>query len=173
MDLSQPLPITFDPLLKPLEAAHYLGISKATLNKWRTKRRSSPRAFKIGSTLRYRISDLDEWLNRHREFDDDQEPSPFLCGPDVIRGGPPARLTLVTLQNYWFHVLHRDPLLTVDEAAQYLAIPKATIYTHRTRRPDWGPSATEVGGLLRYRLSALNEWVERHLEPEDQERLAG
>ena len=28
-----------------------------------------------------------------------------------------------------------SPLLTIDQAARYLAIPKATLYTWRTRRP--------------------------------------
>lgn len=40
MELTEPLPITFDPLLKPAEAAEYLSVSEATLNKWRTKQRS-------------------------------------------------------------------------------------------------------------------------------------
>jgi predicted DNA-binding transcriptional regulator AlpA len=174
MTITQPLPVAFDPLLKPGEAADYLRVSKAALNKWRTTGRPAPRAFKTYSTLRYRVSDLDNWLKSLGEAREHAEASTAPGGAEILHNGPaPARLTLVTMQNYWYHVLHRDLLLSIDEAAQYLAIPKATLYTNRTRRPGWGPRSVEVGGQLRYRLSALNEWVESHLEPLQRESLTG
>jgi excisionase family DNA binding protein len=56
-------------------------------------------------------------------------------------------------------------ILTIDQAAAYLAIPKATLYTWRTRRVGFGPRALKAGGCLRYRRSDLDAWVVAHLEP--------
>jgi len=52
-----------------------------------------------------------------------------------------------------------DPLLTIDEAANYLTIPKATLYTWRTRRAGFGPRAIKMGGCLRFRRSDLDDWI--------------
>lgn len=60
-----------------------------------------------------------------------------------------------------------NPLLTIDQAAEYLAIPKATIYTWRTRRAGFGPRAVKIGGSLRYRRSDLDQWIAAHIEPPD------
>lgn len=57
-----------------------------------------------------------------------------------------------------------SPLLTIDQAARYLAIPKATLYTWRTRRAGYGPPAHKVGGCLRYRLEDLDAWLLAHRE---------
>lgn len=62
-----------------------------------------------------------------------------------------------------------DPLLTIDQAAEYLAIPKATLYTWRTRKKGFGPRAVKFGGALRYRRSDLDLWIEAHLEDLDEE----
>jgi excisionase family DNA binding protein len=61
----------------------------------------------------------------------------------------------------------RDRLLNIDEAARYLAIPKATIYTWRTRRVGFGPRAVKFGGSLRFRRSDLDAWIAAHLERVD------
>jgi len=58
-------------------------------------------------------------------------------------------------------------ILTIDEAAAYLAIPKATLYTWRTRRAGFGPRAIKFGSCLRYRRSDLDAWVADHLESFD------
>lgn len=58
----------------------------------------------------------------------------------------------------------QEGILTIDEAAVYLAIPKTTLYTWRTRRAGFGPRAVKIGGCLRYRRSDLDAWVEAHLE---------
>ena len=58
-------------------------------------------------------------------------------------------------------------ILTIDQAAAYLAIPKATLYTWRTRRAGFGPRAVKFGGCLRYRRSDLDTWVADHLETID------
>jgi excisionase family DNA binding protein len=58
-------------------------------------------------------------------------------------------------------------ILTIDQAAAYLSIPKATLYTWRTRRPGFGPRAVTLGGCLRYRRSDLDAWVAEHVETLD------
>jgi len=60
-------------------------------------------------------------------------------------------------------------ILTIDEAAEYLAIPKATLYTWRTRRVGFGPRAVKMGGCLRYRRADLDAWIVEHLEPAESE----
>ncbi|TCJ21646.1 helix-turn-helix transcriptional regulator [Nocardioides jejuensis] len=62
-----------------------------------------------------------------------------------------------------------DPLMTPDEAAAYLAISRSTLITWRSRRPDYGPRAIKIGGLLRYRLSDLNDWLQGFEESGDSE----
>lgn len=58
----------FDPALSPNtlfttdEAAAYIGISGRTLATWRSTGRHSLRYIKVGSRVRYRLRDLDEWL---------------------------------------------------------------------------------------------------------------
>lgn len=59
-----------------------------------------------------------------------------------------------------------DPLLTIDQAAEYLSIPKATLYTWRTRRAGYGPRAVKFGKSLRYRRSDLDAFIVKHLEVE-------
>ena len=57
-----------------------------------------------------------------------------------------------------------DPLLVIGQAADYLSITKATLYTWRSRRPGFGPRAVKVGGCLRYRRSELDTWIADHTE---------
>jgi excisionase family DNA binding protein len=59
---------------------------------------------------------------------------------------------------------HDDMILTIDEAAVYLTVPKATLYTWRTRRAGFGPRAVKFGRCLRYRRSDLDAWVAEHVE---------
>jgi len=55
-------------------------------------------------------------------------------------------------------------ILTIDQAAAHFAIPKAALYTRRTRRAGFGPRAVKIGGCLRYRRSDLDAWVAEHVE---------
>jgi excisionase family DNA binding protein len=49
-------------------------------------------------------------------------------------------------------------LMSVDEVADYLAVPKATVYAQwRT----WGLKAHKVGKHLRFRERNLETWLER------------
>jgi excisionase family DNA binding protein len=57
---------------------------------------------------------------------------------------------------------HRDRLLTVQELAEYLAVPVATIYQWRYLRK--GPPGFRIGRHVRYRRSDVEEWIERHVE---------
>ena len=56
----------------------------------------------------------------------------------------------------------RHRLLTVDELAEYLGVPIATLYAWRHRRQ--GPPGFRVGKHLRYRIGDVQEWIERQLE---------
>lgn len=50
-------------LLTTNAAAHYLGISPATLSTWRVRRSDGPNFVKVGRSVRYRCFDLDSWLS--------------------------------------------------------------------------------------------------------------
>src|SRR3954470_18528770 len=64
-----------DPFLNTEDACGYLGVPKATLLTWRVRRPGyGPRAVKAGGRLKYRLSELDRWLDDHEEsfaLDDD------------------------------------------------------------------------------------------------------
>jgi predicted DNA-binding transcriptional regulator AlpA len=55
-----------------------------------------------------------------------------------------------------------EPLWGVPELAEYLGVPKKTLYIWRYQRI--GPPAARVGRFLKYRPSAVEKWLE------DQER---
>ena len=57
-----------------------------------------------------------------------------------------------------------DSLMGVQEAATYLSITKATLYTWRSRRRGYGPLAVMVGGCVRYQRSELDRWIAAHTE---------
>lgn len=48
-------------MLTTQDAAQYLGLAPATLNKWRVYR-TGPRFLKLGRAVRYRRADLDAYL---------------------------------------------------------------------------------------------------------------
>ncbi len=51
-----------------------------------------------------------------------------------------------------------DRLLTVEELADYLEVPVATIYAWRYRRK--GPPGFRIGRHLRFRWSDFERWIE-------------
>jgi excisionase family DNA binding protein len=52
-------------LLSPKQAAEFLGVPEGTLAQWRSQRRG-PRYIKLeGRLVRYRASDLDNYLSLH------------------------------------------------------------------------------------------------------------
>lgn len=49
-------------------------------------------------------------------------------------------------------------LLTIDDLADYLSIPKNTLYQWRTRGK--GPTGIRVGKHIRYRPEDIDTWLE-------------
>ncbi|MCI0530311.1 MAG: helix-turn-helix domain-containing protein, partial [Nitrospira sp.] len=58
-------------LLDNNEAAHYLGISPKTLPTW-VSMRKIPHV-KVGRLTKFRVEDLDAWLDRRRKEEDGKE----------------------------------------------------------------------------------------------------
>jgi excisionase family DNA binding protein len=56
----------------------------------------------------------------------------------------------------------RDRLLTVQELANYLDVPVATLYQWRYRRE--GPLGFRVGRHVRYRWCDVQEWIEHQVK---------
>ena len=56
-----------------------------------------------------------------------------------------------------------DRLLTVEDLADYLDVPVATIYAWRYRRQ--GPPGFRVGRYLRFRRSDVERWIENRIAP--------
>ena len=54
-----------------------------------------------------------------------------------------------------------DRLLTVEDLADYLDVPAATIYAWRYRRR--GPPGFRVGRHLRFRWSDVEHWINNQL----------
>ncbi len=55
-----------DPLLTAQQLADYLNVPLATLYAWRYRRQGPP-GFRAGRHLRYRKSDIDQWINDRLE----------------------------------------------------------------------------------------------------------
>jgi excisionase family DNA binding protein len=51
------------PLLDEQQAAQHLNVSPGTLSVWRSTGRYGLPFVKIGRSVRYRLSDLDTWIN--------------------------------------------------------------------------------------------------------------
>ena len=79
-------------------------------------------------------------------------------------GKPVLVTTKEHMKNTTIETTVEGGILTIDQAAAYLSIPKATLYTWRTRRAGFGPRAVKLGGCLRYRRSDLDAWVDEHVE---------
>jgi excisionase family DNA binding protein len=54
------------PLLSPEELAAYLGVPLATVYRWRS-RREGPLGMRVGRHVRYRLSDVERWLEERLE----------------------------------------------------------------------------------------------------------
>jgi excisionase family DNA binding protein len=55
-----------------------------------------------------------------------------------------------------------EPLIDVQQLADYLDVPVKTLYAWRYRRE--GPPAFRVGRHLRYRRTDINEWIELRID---------
>lgn len=54
---------TTSQLMNPTEAAQYLGVSVNTLEFWRTTKRVALRYIKVGGLVRYRLRDVEDFLD--------------------------------------------------------------------------------------------------------------
>lgn len=81
---ARPLTAVDDPFFNTADAGNYLGIPKATLLTWRARRPGyGPRAVKAGGRLKYRLSELDRWLQAHEEsFAEDESADASIPVPD-------------------------------------------------------------------------------------------
>ncbi len=57
-----------------------------------------------------------------------------------------------------------DRLIGIDELAEYLEVPKATVYGWRNRRV--GPPGFRVGKHVRFRWTDIERWIEDQLRKE-------
>jgi excisionase family DNA binding protein len=55
-----------------------------------------------------------------------------------------------------------DRLLTVEDLAEYLGVPVATLYAWRYHRQ--GPPGFRVGRHVRYRWADIEEWISLRVE---------
>lgn len=60
-----------DGLLTTAEVARLLGVSPATLERWRAAGRG-PRYFRYGRTVRYRYADLEAFVRTHTGPDEEE-----------------------------------------------------------------------------------------------------
>lgn len=64
--------LQLETFLTTAQAAHYLGLSKSTLEHWRTLGRGPPWVCPSGlrgGAIRYRLSDLIAWLDKSSSHD--------------------------------------------------------------------------------------------------------
>jgi excisionase family DNA binding protein len=55
-----------DRLLTPHEVAVFLGVPLRTIYRWRS-RGDGPRGYRIGRHVRYRVDDIERWLEDRRD----------------------------------------------------------------------------------------------------------
>jgi len=72
-------------LLDVEEAAEYLGLSKSTLNKWRCHG-GGPQFIKMGRAIRYRISDLDDFVDSRQSSSTSGYGLAFVAGSNDPEG---------------------------------------------------------------------------------------
>ena len=52
-----------------------------------------------------------------------------------------------------------DQLLSIDQVAEYLNVPKSTVY--KWNQHGTGPRFLKVGRYVRYRLADVDAWLEQ------------
>lgn len=57
-----------------------------------------------------------------------------------------------------------EPLLSIEELAEWLSKPVGTLY--QWRATNRGPRGIKVGGHVRYRRSDVEAWLEDHADDE-------
>ncbi len=56
-----------------------------------------------------------------------------------------------------------DTMLSISDVAEYLGVPKATLYAWSSR--GLGPRRYKVGKYLRYRRADIDAWLDQHAAP--------
>jgi excisionase family DNA binding protein len=84
------------------------------------------------------------------------------CGPPYDRADPPVHLSCMKTNNSTLSGL--EPLLSIDELADYLHVPVTTIRDWRT--DGKGPCAIKAGGRVRFATSDVLAWLVRQRESE-------
>lgn len=55
-----------DRLMSVEEVAEYLGVTRGTIYTWRWKGKG-PRAYRVGHLVKYRVADVERWLEDNAE----------------------------------------------------------------------------------------------------------
>lgn len=55
-----------------------------------------------------------------------------------------------------------DRLMTIDQVADYMQLPKFTLY--KMRSEGHGPRAARLGKHLRYRMSDVDAWIRSKMD---------
>jgi len=93
------------------DAAHYIGYTQSALRKWRCEGRG-PAYVRAGRSVRYRISDLDRWLETHR-VEPDASPAARVTPRDVdIDAAAPL---LDEFGEAWYAFFQRRDVTETDE----------------------------------------------------------
>ena len=79
-----------DDILEPGQAADFLGFDKDTLAKWRYTRRYALKYIKVGGRIRYRRSDLEDFL-KARTVEGTEAPSVDLKAKPFTPKNPRAK----------------------------------------------------------------------------------
>ena len=121
-------------LLNVKAVAKYLQLKESTLKKWAEEGKIP--AIRIGRTWRFRLSDIDAWVERSRKpmADNQKERQPIA---DDEKG---------------------RTLLNVKEVAEYLRVAKSTIYTWSQKGKI---PAIKIGREWKFRQSDIDAWLER------------
>ncbi len=61
-------------------------------------------------------------------------------------------------------MMNSNKLLSIEDLAEYLGIPKRTLYAWRYRGE--GPIGYRLGGCIRFRPTDVEEWLSNHREGE-------
>ena len=64
-DSNRRITLADDVLINQIEAGKILGIPHATLQKWRSTGENNIPFIKIGRSVRYRTTDLKDWIDAH------------------------------------------------------------------------------------------------------------
>jgi excisionase family DNA binding protein len=94
-------------------------------------------SYRIGTIRRFHISEIEEWLQRHRE------PRRLACTPVLTSAG-------------------MEDFLTAHQLAEKLQVSPDWIYDLASRgcMPSY-----RIGTIRRFRISEIKEWLQGHREP--------